>query len=82
MVTGPDAQALFDTFAENHSDRSTVAADGLGIAPESARLYRRHLTDGAYLVTLRGSSQDVFEAASTLGKWGMHDWGIYDVWSR
>ncbi len=88
MVTGPDAQARSDTFLQNRSgsndrlDRSTRAADGLGIAPESARLYRRHLTDGAYLVTLRGSNQDVLEAASTLGQWGMHDWDIYDVWAR
>lgn len=88
MVMGPDAQALSDTFLQDRSgsndrpDRSTMVADGLGIAPESARLYRRHLTDGAYLVTLRGNNQDVLEAASTLGKWGMHDWGIYDVWSR
>jgi hypothetical protein len=83
LVMGPDAQALANTLASNSSGlethRSRNGATGLGIAPESARLYRRHLTSGAYLVTLRGNNQDLLQVATTLGERGMHDWGIYDV---
>lgn len=78
LVMGPDAQALVDTF-RSAANGSEGGADGLGIAPESAHLYRRHLISGAYLVTLRGDNQDLLQAASTLGEQGMHDWGIYDV---
>ncbi len=83
LVMGPDAQALTNTFIPNGNGaathRSQNGATDLGIAPESAHLYRRHLTSGAYLITLRGQNQDLLQAATTLGERGMHDWGIYDV---
>ena len=83
LVMGPDAQALANTFVPNSdgsgTHRSRNGATDLGIAPESAHLYRRHLTSGAYLITLRGHNQDLLQAAATLGERGMHDWGIYDV---
>ena len=82
LVMGPDADALSGTFLPYGQRQDGSKADNLGIAPESAHLYRRHLTDGAYLITLRGSNQDMLQAASTLGQWGMHDWGIYDVHRR
>lgn len=81
LVMGPDAKAISSTFVPQPSGRGGTP-QGLGIAPESAHLYRRYLIDGAYLVTLRGHNQDVLHAAATLGKWGMHDWDIYDVWQR
>ncbi|MFQ4135346.1 hypothetical protein PGN35_003415 [Nodosilinea sp. PGN35] len=81
LVMGPDADALSKTVAYQ-SGRAAAADQGLGIAPESAHLYRRHISDGAYLVTLRGRNQDVLQAATTLGEWGMRDWGIYDVWQH
>ncbi|WP_017300243.1 general stress protein [Nodosilinea nodulosa] len=85
LVMGPDAGAFANTFSGDR-DRSEAMprnrADSLGIAPESVHLYRRHLTDGAYIVTLRGHSQELLQASSTLGKWGMRDWGIYDVYYR
>jgi len=79
LIMGPDAQAI-SQVANRHSSYSTVSVlENLGIAHESANLYSRHLIDGDYLVTMRGRNQDLMSAASTLGEYGMRDWGIYDL---
>ena len=51
----------------------------LGIPEDEAKLYSRHLDEGAYLVTLRGSEDEAVEAASVLNQHGMKNWGVYDM---
>lgn len=78
LVVGPDAD-LIAKAANKNGDSTAKVLKSLGIAEESARLYSRHLSDGDYVVTLKGRDQEVLQAASTLGRHGMRQWGIYDV---
>jgi hypothetical protein len=79
LVMGPDKQMLSDMLHEGKFYGLIEMLENLGIAREAATLYSRHLADGSYLVTVKGNNPDVLHAASTLGKHGMLDWGIFDT---
>lgn len=79
LVMGSDADNISKLSQKDGSHDAVGVLKNLGIAEEAARLYSRHLADGDYLVTVEGQNQDVLQAASTLGGYGMRDWGIYDV---
>lgn len=79
LAMGPDASVLSRAHRTAEANSHSGGLDSLGIAPESAHLYSRHLINGAYLLTLQGDNQAMMQAASTLDRWGMRDWGIYDM---
>lgn len=81
LIMGPDAQAIAHAVNRNPSHSAVGVLEHLGIAPESANLYSRHLIEGDYLITMRGRNEELLKAASTLGEHGMRDWGIYDIQS-
>lgn len=78
-IMGPDAASVAHAVRGNGAQNLTDALKHLAISDEQANLYGRHLMNGAYLVTLRGSDQEMLQAASVLGQHGMRDWGIYDL---
>lgn len=79
LAMGPDSQTLSDMLHEGKFYGLIELLENLGIAREAATLYSRHLTDGSYLITVKGNNPDVLHAASTLGQHGMLDWGIFDT---
>ncbi|MEB3213496.1 MAG: hypothetical protein VKL39_19260 [Leptolyngbyaceae bacterium] len=79
LVMGPDADSLMASLREGKLSNFVDMLEQLGLAKETANLYSRRLAEGAYLVTLKGQNQEVLKGASTLGKYGMSDWGIYNA---
>ncbi|HEY9877217.1 MAG TPA: hypothetical protein V6D29_02115 [Leptolyngbyaceae cyanobacterium] len=79
LMVGPDLDRLAAVTPDHTVHHDTEALQHLNIAEEPARLYSRHLRNGAYLVTMRGSREDVLPAALTLCQHGMRDWGIFDL---
>jgi len=82
LIMGPDADSLNAALHEGKLYSFVDMLEHLGLARETANLYSRCLDEGAYLVTLKGQKQDVLHAASTLGNYGMSDWGIYDAYRQ
>jgi hypothetical protein len=79
LMIGSENSALANTMQHSHADSMIGILRSLGIPEDQATLYARHLANGAYLITLRGTHQEALQAASTLGQYGMRDWGVYDI---
>lgn len=79
FMVGPDLDRLATVTPDHNIHYDAEALQHLSIAEEPARLYSRHLKNGAYLVTMRGNREDVLPAALTLCPHGMRDWGIFDL---
>lgn len=83
LVAGAEASVL--TAALDGGMLSAIggglkgALVSLGIPQERARGYQDQVGNGASLVLVRATGEEVLHAASVLNRRGMQDWGIYDV---
>lgn len=51
---------------------------GLGIPEEKAKVYYERLSEGGYLVIIKGTDEEIEQAQKILSQRGIQDWGIYE----
>ncbi len=83
MLAGAEATALATTLAGGAIGAATGsligALVGLGIPEERARVYNERVSQGHYLVIVRGSENQIRRASAILNGRNIQDLGIYDV---
>ena len=52
---------------------------GLGIPKDRAMIYSDRIDRGDYLVMVDGSEQEILQAEAIFNRYGVHEWGIYDL---
>lgn len=83
ILAGTGATALATTLA---GGALGAAAGGLGgaligsgIPEERARHYNDRVVRGGYLIMVDGTEEEIRRAEAILTRWGIEDWGIYDI---
>ncbi|MDV3000159.1 MAG: hypothetical protein N5P05_001765 [Chroococcopsis gigantea SAG 12.99] len=83
MLAGAEATALATTLAGGAigaAAGSLVGAlVGLGIPEDRARMYNDRVSQGHYLVIVRGTEEQIRRADTILNDRNIQDFGIYDV---
>lgn len=79
LVVGEAAPTIKASLAKSGNFASALTR--LGIPGEQARVYGDRLSSGASLIMVSGTGEEALQAASILSKYGIQDWGIFDITS-
>ncbi len=79
FLLGAEAPELARLAQERRVGNMTQLLTALGIPEAQALHYCDRLAQEAYLVMVKGSSEEALQAASILSRLGIEDWGIYDI---
>jgi hypothetical protein len=79
LVVGEAAPTIESSLAKSGNFASALTR--LGIPGEQARVYGDRLSSGASLIMVSGTGEEALQAASILSRYGIQDWGIFDITS-
>jgi hypothetical protein len=78
-IVGAEASTITTALNSTAVPNVTTVFTSLGLPETDAQSYGDRLMNGASLVTVKGSSDEVLQVASALNQQGIQDWSIYEI---